>query len=139
MNIFRAPAMLLKTPMDLWMAIRELPLVETVEALAQLPMALQQSMEKANELIEAAGGQLASLEKNADVMISQLETMIEAAQALGEVTPRIIEMVDIAKQQMELTTVQLEVTNDQLAKVIAMGEPLDKVGQRIQKFLDKRG
>ena len=135
----RNPMTLLRTPMDLWHAVRELPLVETVEALAQLPRALEEQMREANRLIGAAQEHLSFISEATGKLVAQLETMGVAADKLAEATPAMVDMASTAKEQMELTTVQLERTNEHLAEVLRVSEPLEKVGKRVQKFLDRRG
>lgn len=138
MALFDIPKAMLKTPMDLWLQVRELPLVETLEALAALPQALDKNMRQTNELIESTGKQLDELKTQTVLLLEQMRLIQQTAAQLGSAAPALTEMAEIAKEQMALTTVQLERTNEQLDQVLKVAEPLDKMGQRLGKFLDRK-
>lgn len=134
----KVSAAVLKTPLDVWLQIRELPLVETAEALTKLPGALEQNIRATNELIERTGEQLAELQVAAAAMNDNIAKMVVAAESLAEATPAIAEMAALAKEQMQVTTVVLETTNENLAEVLRLSAPLEKVGERVEKLLAKR-
>ena len=116
----------LRAPVELVRAV-----AEAVQALAELPTALERNLRETNGLIAEARAQLELLGEQARRMMVQLDKMAAVTDGLLEGTKAIAAAADDVRRQMELTTAQLAATNQNLGQLVRFTEPLDRVGKRV--------
>lgn len=110
---------------------------EAVRALSELPAALERNLRETNVLITEARAQLALLGEQALRMTGQLDKMATVTDRLVESATAIASVADAAQRQMALTTDQLAATNRNLEQIVRMAEPLDQLGKRVTKGLQR--
>ena len=116
----------LRAPLELVRALGE-----AVQALAELPTALERNLRETNGLIAESRAQLELLGEQARRMMVQLDKMATVTDGLLEGTKAIAAAAQDVRRQMELTTEQLAATNRSLEHLVRFTEPLDRVGKRV--------
>jgi ABC-type transporter Mla subunit MlaD len=110
---------------------------DAVQALAQLPTALERNLRETNGLIAESRAQLALLGDQARLMTVQLDKMAAVTDGLLEGTKAIAAAAQDVRRQMELTTEQLAATNRSLDHIVRLTQPLDRVGKRVAEGLQR--
>ena len=104
---------------------------DAVQALAQLPTALERNLRETNGLIAESRAQLELLGEQARRMTAQLDNMAAVTDGLLDGTKAIAAAAQDVRRQMELTTEQLAATNRSLDHIVRLTQPLDRVGKRV--------
>ena len=103
----------------------------SARALAELPVALEQSLRETNALIAETRTHLTLLANQVERMMEQLDKMATVADRLVDGTKAIAENANDAKLQMASTSEQIAAANRSLEQIVRLTEPIDRMSKKV--------